>query len=203
MYNAEFVARICAWNGQRYEQKSNAKLTMALLCEELEELVGSSDEVEALDAIGDLIYVAVGALWKLGFTAEQIRPIFTAITWQDLQSASGLLDYGFRQARYLMTALEGDWAYYEEAKEDSALISTLVLTVFTSIIPSLNALGRTTRLDEIMTAICDSNDSKAVPETKVDPSVKANSGKSGKGPNYIAPTEALTLIAESLKDGEF
>jgi hypothetical protein len=44
---------------------------------------------------------------------------------------------------------------------------------------------------DVLNAICDSNDTKSVPNKHVDPSVKANTSK---GENFVPPTEALSKM---------
>lgn len=200
MYTADFVARVILWNSQRYEQKSNSDLTLALLAEEVEELGMADNEVEALDAIGDVVFVAVGALWKLGFDEASIKGLLTGFSIADLTSGN-LIKYSFAKSNNLMSQ-QPDFAYYEDGFKDATLVVTVVNIIFNTIIPALLVLGRVSQLDDIMKAICDSNATKTVPDTLVDPSVKANSGVSGKGKFYCSPTLALQGIAESPRDLE-
>jgi|SaaInlStandDraft_3_1057020.scaffolds.fasta_scaffold45561_2 predicted HAD superfamily Cof-like phosphohydrolase len=66
------VKRICTWNAKRYEQEFNKELAMNLLREELLEFYHAKEEVDELDALLDLVYVAFGAMWKMGLSSEQI-----------------------------------------------------------------------------------------------------------------------------------
>lgn len=66
------ITRICNWNSARYDQQYAHALTIALLQEELDELAGATDAVDKLDALIDLTYVAIGAMWKLGLSPTQI-----------------------------------------------------------------------------------------------------------------------------------
>jgi len=73
------IKDICNWNKDRYEQEFDSFLTYNLLYEEVDELYNAcmaSDNIEQIDALVDIIYVAIGALWKMGFSSEQI---YTAI----------------------------------------------------------------------------------------------------------------------------
>lgn len=66
------IQRIVKWNMDRYKQVYHHKLTCGLLQEELDELKDSSDAIEVIDALVDIIYVATGALWKLGLKPHHI-----------------------------------------------------------------------------------------------------------------------------------
>lgn len=71
----DLIKDICNWNKARYEQEFNGTLTHDLLLEEVGELYNAciaSDKVEIVDGLVDIIYVAIGALWKMGFNSEQI-----------------------------------------------------------------------------------------------------------------------------------
>ncbi len=116
------IENICNWNAARYDQQFNHNLAFRLLDEELNEFVKASksnNKVEQVDALVDIIYVAIGALWKMGFYPYQI--------------------------------------------------------------------------ERAINIICNSNDSKAIKKTPAH--LKANINK---GDNYIAPTEALTLLVKEL-----
>lgn len=196
-----FVERVYAWNQLRYEAKSDELLTTALLAEELEELCQAQDEVEALDAIGDVLFVAIGGLYKLGLPLEATNAMFDQfmLEYRDMPPTAQecflachfktrhLLDYDL-QFKLMSTF------------DDVRMVSTITNTIFNIIIPILTGFERYYRLVEIMDAICSSNESKAVPQEKVDPSIKANAGPTGKGPNYVPPTADLKKIADSFKD---
>jgi predicted HAD superfamily Cof-like phosphohydrolase len=67
------VCRIVAWNKQRYEQKHCEALTYRLLDEEVNEFLLSGRAVDELDALVDIVYVAIGAMWKMGLNEQQIE----------------------------------------------------------------------------------------------------------------------------------
>ena len=69
------INKICNWNAARHKQEHDPILTTSLLIEEIEEFADASlqeDKVEQIDALVDIIYVAIGALWKLGLQPQQI-----------------------------------------------------------------------------------------------------------------------------------
>ena len=73
------IDRIIKWNQARYKQEFNKKLTEDLLIEEVSELIDSELEVEELDALIDIIYVSIGAMWKMGLNATQIYNALTVV----------------------------------------------------------------------------------------------------------------------------
>lgn len=186
-----YVERVIAWNAARYPQQSNHELSMKLLTEELGEFCDAQTEVEALDAIGDTMFVAIGALWKIGCSAEDIKEAFDALLTYD-QNQVALVDkthyYSTKLSRSGSLGLTG-------TIDDAILIATIVSTIASIIVPVSVGMGRFPQLNFIIEAICTSNETKAVPSTLVDPAVKANAGASGKGPNYVSPEADLAKIA--------
>ena len=63
--------RVILWNSQRYDQVYDYGLASRLLLEETQELFDAHSVVDKLDAIGDIVFVAIGVLWKLGLSDEQ------------------------------------------------------------------------------------------------------------------------------------
>jgi predicted HAD superfamily Cof-like phosphohydrolase len=73
------IRRIIYWNAARYKQEYSPKLTNSLLDEELEELRVAKTDVDILDALIDITYVAIGAMWKLGLNSEQIEAAINVV----------------------------------------------------------------------------------------------------------------------------
>ena len=69
----DFIGRIIHWNHQRYNQDFDHSLTFKLLDEELAEFNDAETDVDKLDALVDIVYVAIGAMWKLGLTKWHIN----------------------------------------------------------------------------------------------------------------------------------
>jgi len=62
-----FIKRIINWNTVRYPDKGMVvALTHALLKEEVQEFQEATTPVDTLDALVDIVYVAVGAMHKMG-----------------------------------------------------------------------------------------------------------------------------------------
>ena len=74
-----FIARITSWNRQRYAQEYNQDLTVDLLYEEIGELNEATTDVDRLDALVDVTYIAIGAMWKLGLSEPQIVAAIHAV----------------------------------------------------------------------------------------------------------------------------
>lgn len=175
------IPRIEAWNAARYAREYNEQLAIALLEEEINEAytallllqdLGLTYEerlnafCEFIDGLGDIFFVAVGVLWKL-----------------DKQ-------WSFSDVQWLaMTA-------HHEFTEAIVLIPVDPIAGVKQVLANVLAIASNTLsyedFFEVVTAICDSNDSKAI--HKVASDVKANSGSHGKGPDYFPPTEVLMEI---------
>lgn len=70
--NHSTTQRIIDWNAARYNQEYDATLLYNLLYEEIEEFYVAETDVDELDALIDLIYYAIGGMWKMGLNARQI-----------------------------------------------------------------------------------------------------------------------------------
>lgn len=69
----DLVHRICEWNNARYAQEFSKDLAISLLAEELLEFIKAKEEVDKLDALVDMVYIAIGGMWKMGLSTEQVR----------------------------------------------------------------------------------------------------------------------------------
>ncbi len=77
----DIIARIVQWNSARYAQEISNELTAELLFEESAEFndARSGREVDQLDALCDVVYVAVGAMWKMGLTTSEIEQAMSVV----------------------------------------------------------------------------------------------------------------------------
>lgn len=73
------IERVIHWNSERYDQEFDHRLTRNLLREETLEFEAAVKEVDRLDALVDTIYVAIGAMWKLGLNDKQIQAAILAV----------------------------------------------------------------------------------------------------------------------------
>lgn len=67
----ELFNRVSAWNAARYDREYDAKLAHSLLSEEYYEWIDSTDEVNGAKELGDVVFVALGVLWKLNIPLEE------------------------------------------------------------------------------------------------------------------------------------
>jgi len=74
-----FFKRIADWNDARYKRVFDKVLTHSLLAEEVLELQEAQHEVDVLDALADITYVAIGAMHKLGLSELDIYKAIHAV----------------------------------------------------------------------------------------------------------------------------
>jgi len=178
--------RVIAWNEKRYDQVFDYFLAEKLLLEETEELYAATSLVEQLDAVGDIIFVAIGVLWKLGFTKEQLTFIFDAIPLD-----ASLADLNGVAAEVHLIALD-EVPGIGNVQGASAGLQLALFCCFNTAMGFMKAKNLMHEVFNVAHAICDSNDTKVV-KGKTDPSVKANIDK---GAGFVPPTKALIAIVD-------
>lgn len=171
------VESICNWNAARYEQEPSHELTMALLLEEwqeTEEAYATGQVIGILDGLGDVFYVAIGALWKTGLRHEQIQHLLDMVeeTMPLMPSPSVALHW-----------------YQEDVQNPILAMLALSCLKRLEILLASDVLAM-----DVIRAICISNDTKEVKKTET--GVKANINK---GDTYKAPTEMLEDILVRVK----
>lgn len=180
------VEKCIAWNKARYDQVLDIDLAVKLLTEETEELYdANTDLVQALDAIGDITFVAIGVLWKAGMSMEDITVMLDADNKGLVNISTPTLYIGYPIALAIVseTCMEKEWGHF-------SAMSAACLAIFGIVLPRLINMGMEAAFYDIVEAICDSNNTKVV-KGKTDPSVKANIDK---GESFIPPTMALQRI---------
>jgi len=173
------IPRIEAWNAARYDRVYNEQLAIALLREEIDEYYVALDMpvamyedrlnrlVEIVDALGDIFFVAIGVLWKLN------KPWF----FHDvLCLRNDLTEYGY--------FIPADFRFLSKDPIAGAKL------VVAKVLRAASYLITNEDFTNVVIAICDSNDSKAIKKTSAN--IKANIDK---GADYFPPTEALMGIA--------
>ena len=173
-----------AWNELRYEQEYDYNLAVKLLLEETNELFASDTIVDVLDAVGDITFVAVGVMWKLGMTNGTIKSYFydndlTKVSIEECHNLCCLINNQHMEA---MENYEGGFPGLHLA----------CYSVFITAISALRGIGMQASFYDIFDAICVSNDTKEV-KGKTLSSIKANISK-GKG--FIPPTAKLQQIRD-------
>lgn len=174
--------RIVNWNAARYEQDFNEQLQYDLLfspksgeIQEWADAFAAQDEVEQLDALADIYFVAVGGLWKLKLSIEQIASLIQ----------SHLL---VNEEHTFVPALN----YWRQGKHEQAFGHAIIVTMHLAMSMGLSGI----QLLRAISAVCDSNDTKPAVKTASD--VKANVDK---GATYVPPTEALKAILAEVQHG--
>ena len=76
------IEEICNWNEERglATEPIDVSLEYEMLKEELIELIVADTRVDVADALGDIIFVAVGSLYKLTKDVDKVKDILLAIT---------------------------------------------------------------------------------------------------------------------------
>ncbi len=176
------TTRVIQWNKARYEQEFDFQLARSLLLEEIDELFQAKTTVARLDAVGDIIFVAIGVLWKLGFDERHIYDIFYAQNLSQLDAEGCHMWLATCNAMAIQIHpfdKDGSWPAFE-----LALYSVLITAI-----GALRGVSMQIALYDVVHVICDSNDTKEV--VKTDSSIKANINK---GEGYVPPTEALLKL---------
>lgn len=181
------VQKCIAWNAARYDQAYDWELAGKLLTEETMELFRAEDPIDKLDAIGDIVFVAIGVFWKLGLREEQIEDIF-AVHDQYLKTIDleGIHVNCNNVQAYIFDCISED---LDGAYPGAALATYCSFMVA---LGALGGMGMQGSFYDVVMAICDSNDTKEV-KGKTDPSVKANVVK---GEGFVPPTARLEEIYE-------
>lgn len=174
--------RVCAWNAKRYEQVLNLQLAESLLSEEFDEWYEAETDVNRLDALCDLVYVAMGVIWKAKPTDEEsaraAELVFDLV--ENLLNAEEHLSPLMYCTPYIVLMGEN---------KCSALTTAHMVICLSCV--EMTSMGLThEQIEEALLVVCDSNDSKSIKKT--DPSVKANAGD--KGPYFVAPEPRLQEI---------
>lgn len=73
------VRSICIWYDTRFDRRLVPEQVAHLLYEECHEFDASTEPHEQLDALADIIFVAIGAMWKMGLDEDQIDTAVQAI----------------------------------------------------------------------------------------------------------------------------
>ena len=174
----KLLERVAVWNSKRYDQKYSHSLQAALIKEEVEELLEAETEVEFVDAIGDIAFVAAGAFWKLNMTYNEVEKALNAAA----QRVLATLDIGLVDPRDILACTAGN----ANSMNPADFAATCFVTAHT-ISTAMNLNFRA-----VLGAICDSNDTKSIKKT--DHTKKANAGD--KGTYYVAPTVALQKLLD-------
>jgi len=180
--------RVVKWNAIRYDRVYNHDLSINLLKEELQEYLDAETEVDQLDAMCDVIYVALGVLWKVDVDDETLM----SAEEEAYNNVWALVETD------ILDPIDFAFAVVIRCKHDLdypvVLAAQMLITLCTA---QMSYFGLTT--DEAIEAIlvvCDSNDSKSI--KKVPSHIKANAGD--KGPFFVAPEPRLQAILDRARE---
>ncbi|UOF80168.1 ntP-ppase-like protein [Caudoviricetes sp.] len=177
-------SRVSDWNNLRYAREYNEELAIALLKEELAEFE-VDDEIERIDALCDVIFVACGVVWKLGL---EICP----------QTINSFKAY-YQHNPFNVRDTGANTIALVRQMPGSLLVATNMHALIAACFVGLSFyFDSEDYAYKAVLAICDSNDTKEVVKTTSD--VKANG--SSKGPNYVSPTAALNQLVKECFDVE-
>lgn len=183
----EIFNRVAKWNNARYEQEFDLALTVKLLREEHREWLEATTRVDQVHELCDVIYVAMGATWKLKdeLDASTVDKMFDYV--------DNVVEH-FREPGVLTSATI-DVLEFTPVDEGTAnfLVNLFAITLFAQ--AQLLTYGLTyDQIVQCMHVLCDSNDSKSVKKTAS--TVKANSND--KGTYYKSPIPGLKAIIGAL-----
>lgn len=176
----DVFTRVCKWNAARYDQDYNHELALNLLREEYQEWLEATTPVDKLDAVCDITYIAMGAIWKTGngLSFDMMQHAYLAM--------EAVLDVEVSDPIFL-TAMYLDDATVNAQDDCTWLYHILAVA-------GAQALSSGLSMDEYtaaMNVVCDSNDSKTIKKTASN--AKANVDK---GVYFIAPEARLQLIID-------
>lgn len=180
--------RVANWNAQRYERVYNQNLAVSLLREEYNEWRLDPLPVQKLDGLCDLVYVALGVIWK----ANIDRALVQMAQERSLETADALVSAWELNPAYFIGSIidvlevEGDYPV------EQAMMNIVSLATAQAFSMGLTYL----QWIEALLIVCDSNDSKSVKKVAAD--IKANAGD--KGPGFIDPAPRLLDILAKVSE---
>lgn len=177
------VGRVFTWNERRYDRDYNQALFLSLLTEEWQEWMEASADVDLLDALIDIQFVALGGVWKLNVVDEVDMQLAQEAAYVIVDKIIELDD--FQPAYAIMNYI---------ASIQNGTISPLVGAIVIQLLAEcqVKLMGLThAQAERAFEVVCDSNDSKTIKKTASD--VKANVDK---GNFFIAPEPRLQGILD-------
>ena len=177
--------RVCRWNAVRYEQVYDQQLTVNLLREELTEYYKAATDVQQLDALCDIVYVALGGFWKMNLKLEELD--FSMSHGQEVMSkyieANDIYPV-FNIGAYI------DILAYDQEYSDALALGVIIYAACVQ----LSSMGfYPDDVEAALSIVCDANDTKKV--QKVASNVKANIDK---GEFFRPPEPRLTALLEKV-----
>ena len=181
-----FITSVCNWNSLRYDQIENKPLNIALLTEEFLEFINKNDTIDLIDALVDMMYINIGAIYKMGYSADEIYSMINQFNYKT-EEFSELKIIGVGLYKYIKS---------KNSESNKDALVELFHRIYTALNILLEFPGEDL-INQLMMTVCAANDTKSIPSEKVDASVKANTDK---GENFVPPEEAMKqIIKENIK----
>lgn len=174
--------RVANWNEQRYERQYNQNLAVSLLREEYNEWRLDTIPVKKLDGLCDVVYVALGVIWK----ANIDNTLIGMAQQRSLATVDAIVNAFELNPAYFINSIIDVLETEEDYPVEQAMMNIISLATAQAMSMGLSQ----DQFIEALLVVCDSNDSKSV--KKVASDVKANAGD--KGALFIAPEPRLQAI---------
>ncbi len=79
MSRFDVISNVCEWNLSRDNTYFNQVNEYMMLLEELDEFATAKTDVDRADALADVIFVAIGSLYKLVGSEQKVHDIMLAV----------------------------------------------------------------------------------------------------------------------------
>jgi hypothetical protein len=76
---SNLILEVATWNEDRDNTSYDKRLEYRMLLEELDEYLGAKTKVDQADAIADIIFVAIGSLYKLTGSVDKAEAIMDIV----------------------------------------------------------------------------------------------------------------------------
>lgn len=144
--------RVTNWNAKRYEREYDKPLALELLREEYQEWLDAKTDVERLDALCDIVFVAMGILWKND--ADELLQEANTAAYAYL---SPLIDHLECEPGFFIATLLDDFEY-----DDMGAVTTTTQIIVCAMGQMVSMEMSFSQAIEAMLIVCGSNDSKSV-----------------------------------------
>ena len=182
--------RVSKWNAARYEREHNPTLAHSLLLEEFTEYSTATKDVDKLDGLADVSFVALGILWKLSADEEQNVLDHAASDAFDFVEQLDSMDMSI-YARPLVRGLIARFDEGTPLSNQSLIVISFSIVVLCMYISYLDFGFEPADFLAALAVVCDSNDTKPAVKTASD--VKANIDK---GDSFVPPEPRLQHILD-------
>ena len=79
MSTFDVISNVCSWNMDRDNEYYDKYGEYMMLFEELDEYATAQTKVDQADALADIIFVAIGSLYKLTGSTQKVHDIMLAV----------------------------------------------------------------------------------------------------------------------------